>query len=171
MMQADLQTLFSNLAKASANQGAHPEVHPEPAPGLVQPTHGVEIPSAYKDFLRLLGPGSWGEFLHFHALEHMSTHEELLSSFMDDDLQELLEPTADVLVFASSDNGDMCGWHLHDLIRMPSDDCPVIRIAPRSFDGVVIAATTAELFQLLGLGANLFGVGALPRMFRPRSQQ
>ena len=166
-MTADLQTLFTNLAKASASHG----VHPEPGPGLVQPTHGVEIPSAYIDFLRLLGPGSWGEFLHFHAPEHMSTHEELLSSFMDDDLQELLEPTADVLVFASSDNGDMCGWHLHDLIRMPPDACPVIRIAPRSFDGVVIAATTAEFFQLLGQGANLFGVGALPWVFRPRSQQ
>ena len=164
-MTADLQTLFTNLAKASASQG----VHPEPGSGLVQPTHGVEIPSAYKDFLRLLGPGSWGEFLHFHAPEHMSTHEELLSSFMDDDLQELLEPTADVLVFASSDNGDMCGWHLHDLIRLPPDECSVIRIAPRSFDGEVIAATTAEFFRLLADGANFFGVGELPVAYRPRA--
>ena len=163
-MQADLQTLFSNLAKDSGAKGM------PIAPGLaqLQSSHAVEIPSAYLDFLHLLGPGSWGGFLHFHALEHMSTHEELLAPFMDEDLQEMLEPTADVLVFANSDNGDMCGWHLHDLIRMSPDVCPVIRIPPRSFDGAVIAASTAEFFRLLAGGENLFGVGALPLQFQPR---
>ena len=164
MMQIDLSTLFQSLAKASGAKG----MPLESGLARLRSSHSVEIPSAYLKFLHLLGPGSWGEFLHFHALQHMSTHEELLTPFMDEDLQEMLEPTADVLVFASSDNGDMCGWHLHDLIRLPPDECSVIRIPPRSFDGEVIAATTAEFFRLLADGANLFGVGELPVAYRPR---
>mgnify|MGYP001602162934 CR=1 FL=1 len=163
-MQIDLSTLFEQLAKASGTNG----MPLEPGLARLRSNHSVEIPSAYLNFMHLLGPGSWGGFLHFHALQHMSTHEELLAPFMDEDLQEMLEPTADVLVFANSDNGDMCGWYLHDLIRMAPDECPVIRIPPRSFDGDVIASSTAEFFRLLADGANLFGVGALPLEFQPR---
>ena len=165
MMQIDLSILFESLAKASGAKG----MPLESGLARLRSSHSVEIPSAYLKFLQMLGPGSWGEFLHFHELQHMSTQEELLTPFMDEDLQEMLEPTADVLVFASSDNGDMCGWHLHDLIRLPPDECPVIRIAPRSFDGEVVAATTAEFFRLLADGENLFGVGELPVAYRPRA--
>ena len=165
MMSAELQKMFEAMASSRGSTGASLDS------GLasVHSSHGVEIPAAYLQFLRILGPGSWGDFLHFQALEHLSTHEELLAPYMDEDLQEMLEPTADVLVFANSDNGDMCGWHLHDLIRLPPDECPVIRIAPRSFDGEVIAATTAEFFRLLADGANFFGVGELPVAYRPRA--
>ena len=165
MMSAELQNLFESMTSSHGTTGATLDS------GLasVHSSHEVEIPAAYLQFLRILGPGSWGGFLHFHALEHLSTHEELLAPFMDEDLQDMLEPTADVLVFASSDNGDMCGWHLHDLIRLPPDECPVIRIAPRSFDGEVVAATTAEFFRLLADGENLFGVGELPVAYRPRA--
>lgn len=165
MTEADLQALFESLAESSRARGM------AVGAGLaqLQSSHAVALPSAHRHFMRIVGPGSWGSFLHFHAMEHMSTHEELLAPFMDEDLEQMLEPTADVLVFANSDNGDMCGWHLHDLVRMPPDDCPVIRIAPRSFDGAVIAASTAEFFRLLLVeGANLFGVGALPWVFQPR---
>ena len=165
MMQIDLSTLFQSLAKASGAKG----MPLESGLARLRSSHSVEIPSAYLKFLHLLGPGGWGDFLHFQALEHLSIHEELLAPYMDEDLQEMLEPTADVLVFASSDNGDMCGWHLHDLIRLPPDECSVIRIAPRSFDGEVIAATTAEFFRLLADGANFFGVGELPVAYRPRA--
>ena len=165
MMSAELQNLFESM---TSSRGAI-SMTLDSGLASVRSIHGVEIPAAYLQFLRILGPGSWGGFLHFHALEHLSTHEELLEPFMDEDLQDMLDPTADVLVFASSDNGDMCGWHLHDLIRLPPDESPVIRIAPRSFEGEVIAATTAEFFRLLGGGENLFGVGELPVAYRPKA--
>ena len=157
-MTNKLHAIFEQLKEQSRAKGCMP----------LQDSHGVKLPESYLSFMRILGPGSWGGFLHFEAVQYLSTHAELLSTFMDDDLKEMLEPTADVLVFANSDNGDMCGWHLHDLTRTPADDCPVIRIAPRSFDGELIAKTTAEFFEKLGQGADLFGVGGLPLWFQPR---
>lgn len=157
-MTNKLHAIFEQLKEQSRAKGCMP----------LQDSHGVKLPESYLSFMRILGPGSWGGFLHFEAVQYLSTHAELLSTFMDDDLKEMLEPTADVLVFANSDNGDMCGWHLHDLARMPADDCPVIRIAPRSFDEELIAKTTADFFEKLGQGADLFGVGGLPLRFQSR---
>jgi hypothetical protein len=73
--------------------------------------HGVSLPEALAGFYRSVGVGALDDFLRFVAPQHMISHRELVGHLLDEEGERLIEPTADVIVFAQSDNGDMCGWH------------------------------------------------------------
>jgi hypothetical protein len=73
--------------------------------------HGVELPDALASFYRSVGVGALDDFLRFVAPQHMINHRELIEHLLDEQGERFIEPTADVIVFAQSDNGDICGWH------------------------------------------------------------
>lgn len=129
---------------------------------LVARRYGVQLPASYEAFMQLFGPGTLGGFLHVHPVPALQTHRERLRPFLDEELEALLADTGDVLIFADSDNGDMCGWQLADLRASPEP--PVVRVS--DFDGQVLAPSVTDLLVRLIAGEDLFGVGALPRTYR-----
>jgi hypothetical protein len=115
--------------------------------------HGAPLPDAL--YLRS-GIGTFGGFLHFEAPDGMCTHRELIEGLIDEDDEEDLAPTADVIVFARSDNRDMCGWHAADL-AVGQDR--VVRLD--GFDEEPLAHSTRQFLDLLPT-TDYFGFGVLP---------
>jgi hypothetical protein len=132
---------------------------------VIDRRYGVQLPPSYVAFMELLGPGTLGGFLHVHPVPALQTHRERLQPFLDEALEALLDETGDVLIFADSDNGDMCGWHLADLRVSPEP--VVVRVS--DFESERLAASVTELIVRLTAGEDLFGVGALPRTYRCRT--
>jgi len=122
--------------------------------------HGAELPAALAMFYRAAGVGTLGGFLHFVAPQYMSSHAELIGHLLDEDDQPRIEPTADVVVFAQSDNGDMCGWHA---AALAAADAPVVRLT--GFDETPLAASTSQFLEAV-LDADHFGTGSLPATYQ-----
>jgi hypothetical protein len=121
--------------------------------------HGVPLPEALASLYRSVGVGSFGDFLHFVAPHHMSTHRELIGHLLDEAGEKLIAPTADVIVFAQSDNGDMCGWHK---AALAAGDDRVVHLD--GFDEEPLTDSTERF--LAGLPHNdYFGVGILPTTY------
>ncbi|WP_022803083.1 SMI1/KNR4 family protein [Deinococcus ficus] len=137
--------------------GSPGEAHVESGLVRARRSYGVELPASYLAFLVEVGPGDLGGFLHFPPVTALQTHRERLLPFLDADMEALLAPTGDVLVFADSVNGDMCGWSLQSLRR--GGEVPVICV--NDFEGREVARSFHALLERLTAGDDLFGVGAL----------
>jgi hypothetical protein len=122
--------------------------------------HGTPLPSALAELYLRSGVGTFGGFLHFEAPDDMCTHRELVEDLIDADDEDELAPTADVIVFARSDNGDMCGWHAADLAAGKD---PVVRLD--GFDEEPLADSTREFLDNLP-DTNYFGFGVLDPSYR-----
>ena len=85
---------------------------------------------------------------------------------MDDDDLHMLEATGDVLIFATTDNGDMCGWQLAELRDAHRTTEPSILAFQDFAEPRTIATSTGDLVNRIAAGENLFGIGALPATFR-----
>jgi hypothetical protein len=128
--------------------------------------YSLTLPPSYWQFMRHFGPGTLGGFLHMLLPGHLQTHRERLEPFMDEELEALLVDTGDILVFATTNNRDMCGWQLADLKRM--EEAPIICVD--GFEAQVMASSVLELVDLLASGKDVFGIGALPNTFAPDLQ-
>ncbi|EOD69190.1 hypothetical protein H480_07558 [Amycolatopsis vancoresmycina DSM 44592] len=122
--------------------------------------HGTPLPAALAELYRQAGVGTFGGFLHFEPPDGMGTHRELLGDLIDEDDEEDLAPTADVIVFARSDNRDMCGWHAADLA---AGEDRVVRLD--GFDEEPLAGSTRQFLDGLP-GTDYFGIGVLPPTYR-----
>ncbi|WP_407568759.1 hypothetical protein [Deinococcus altitudinis] len=119
--------------------------------------HGVCLPASYEALMELFGPGTLGGFLHVHPASDLQLHRERLQPFLDEELEALLAETGDVLIFADSDNGDMCGWSLAEL--KAGSEPPVWWVS--DFEMGVLAGSVTDLTERLLAGEDLFGTGAL----------
>jgi hypothetical protein len=135
----------------------------EQAQQFVANQYGIRLPPSYTEFMLHFGPGTLGGFLHMLLPSHLQTHRDRLEPFMDEELEALLGDTGEILVFATTNNRDMCGWQLADLKQLP--EAPGIRVS--GFEGQVIAASVLELVDFLASGKDIFGSGALPTTFEP----
>lgn len=117
--------------------------------------HGLELPSSLAQLYQTVGVGGFGGFLHFESPNGIISHRELIEHLLDEDDEDLLEETGDVIVFARSDNGDMCGWH-------PGTD-RVVRLI--GFDEQPLAESTEEFLSGLPT-TDYFGVGILEPTYR-----
>jgi hypothetical protein len=156
----------TTLTKKYSFLSAPRPVDLEQAQQFVVNQYGIRLPPSYTEFMLHFGPGTLGGFLHMLLPSHLQTHQERLEPFMDDELRVLLEDTGNILVFATTNNKDMCGWQLADLKQLP--EAPVIRV--NGFEGQVIAASVLELVDFLASGKDVFGVGVLPKTFVPDLQ-
>lgn len=112
--------------------------------------HGMALPVALAELYQTIGVGTFGSFLHFEPPDGILTHRGLIEHLLDDDDEDLLEETGDVLMFARSDNGDMCGWH-------PNTE-EVVRLI--GFDELPLAESTHEFLSNLPT-TDYFGIGVL----------
>ncbi|MGW4062814.1 SMI1/KNR4 family protein [Amycolatopsis sp. NPDC004747] len=119
--------------------------------------HGTPLPGALAELYRQVGVGTFGGFLHFEPPDGMCTHRELIEDLLDEDD---LAPTADVIVFARSDNRAMCGWHTADLAA--GKDRVVLL---DGFDEEPLAGSTREFLESLP-GTDYFGFGVLAPTYR-----
>ncbi|MET8996445.1 SMI1/KNR4 family protein [Amycolatopsis sp. NPDC004169] len=122
--------------------------------------HGMPLPGALAELYREAGVGTFGGFLHFEAPDEMCTHRELIEDLIDEDDEEELAPTADVIVFARTDNRDMCGWHAADLA---AGEDRVVRLD--GFDEEPLAGSTRRFLDGLP-GTDYFGFGVLAPTYR-----
>jgi hypothetical protein len=122
--------------------------------------HGVALPDALVELYVQSGVGTFGGFLHFEAPDGMCTHRELIEHLIDEDDEEDLAPTADVILFARSDNRDMCGWHTADLVAGKDR---VVRLD--GFDEEPLADSTRQFLDGLP-DTNYFGFGVLPSTYK-----
>jgi hypothetical protein len=120
---------------------------------------GAPLPEALAELYLSAGVGTFGDFLHFEPPDGMGTHRELIEHLIDEDDEEALAPTADVIVFARSDNGDMCGWHTADLLAGRDR---VVRL--EGFDEQPLADSTRQFLENLPR-TDYFGVGVLPATY------
>jgi hypothetical protein len=120
---------------------------------------GVPLPDALVEIYLSVGVGTFGDFLRFEPPDGMSTHRETIEHLIDEDDEEALAPTADVIVFARSDNGDMCGWHTADLVAGRDR---VVRL--EGFDEEPLADSTRQFLDRLP-NTDYFGVGVLPATY------
>src|SRR5262245_46584306 len=121
---------------------------------------GAALPAALADLYLSTGVGTFGGFLHFDPPDGMCTQRELIEHLIDDDDEEHLAPTADVIVFARSDNGDMCGWHTADLAAGKDR---VVRLD--GFDEEPLADSTRQFLDNLP-NTDYFGVGVLSLTYK-----
>jgi len=109
----------------------------------------VELPESYIAFLNYFGAGTLGNFFQFHPPAHMNTHREKLEPFVDDELNEIINvnDSGDILIFATTNNGDMLGWKLEEmrLNREPR----VFEVPARTFDVREIANNVADFISSL----------------------
>ena len=79
----------------------------------------------------------------------MNTHREKLEPFVDDELNEIinLNDSDDILIFSTTDTGDMFGWKLEKmrLNREPR----VFEVPTRTFDVREIANNVADFIRSL----------------------
>ena len=122
--------------------------------------HGAPLPDAVTELYLRSGVGTFGGFLHFEAPDGMCTHRELIEDLIDEDDEEDLAPTADVIVFARSDNRDMCGWHTADLAAGADR---VVRLD--GFDEEPLADSTRQFLDSLPT-TDYFGFGVLPSTYQ-----
>jgi len=131
----------------------------------LNPSYGVELPPSYLGFMKELGPGTLGGFLHFQPPGYLNSYRERMAPFLDSELEAALVDSGEILIFADSDNGDCCGWQLAELGR--SAEPEVVRIPPRSFDAVGLGCSFGELFERLTDGADVFRIGPLQARYQP----
>ena len=122
--------------------------------------HGTPLPDALAELYLRSGVGTFGGFLHFEPPHGMSTHRELIEHLIDEDGEADLAPTADVIVFARSDNRDMCGWHAADLA---AGEDRVVRLD--GFDEEPLADSTRQFLDGLP-STDYFGFGVLSPTYR-----
>ena len=124
---------------------------------------GVELPRSYVEFVSLFGAGTVGGFLHIHAAHALQTHRSRIEHLLgQEDAEHLLGSTGDVVVFADSNNGDMCGWHLADLRTQREPEV----VCFQGFDDArTIGASVVDLIRRIAAGKDVFGVGPLPQTF------
>ena len=123
--------------------------------------HGSPLPGVSAELYLQSGVGTFGGFVHFEAPDSVCTHRELLEDLIYEDDEEDLAPTADVIVFARSDNRDMCGWHAADL-AVGLDR--VVRLD--GFDEEPLADSTRQFLDSLP-DTNYFGFGVLVPAYKP----
>lgn len=121
---------------------------------------GAPLPDALAELYLRFGVGTFGGFLHFEPPNGMSTHRELIEDLIDEDDEDDLAPTADVIVFARSDNRDMCGWHTADLAV---GEDRVVRLD--GFDEEPLADSTRQFLDSLPT-TDYFGFGVLPSTYQ-----
>lgn len=117
--------------------------------------HGMELPPPLARLYQTVGVGTFGGFLHFEPPDGILSHRGLIEHLLDDDDDDLLDETGDVIVFARSDNGDMCGWH-------PGADRVVCLIG---FDELPLTESTEEFLSGLPT-TDYFGIGVLALTYR-----
>lgn len=139
--------------------GVDPSAHGWSATAFNCPRPEIELPPSYRSFMRVVGPGTLSGFVRLQPPGNMSLYRERLAPFMDAELAEALADSGDVLIFADSDNGDYCGWHLEELRQVAEPR--VVRIAPRSFDANDAAPDFPSFIDRLISGVDLFGIGPL----------
>jgi len=113
------------------------------------PHYEVKLPESYIAFLNYFGAGTLGNFFQFYPPAQMNTHRERLEPFIDDELNEILDEndSGDILIFATTDNGDMLGWKLEEmkLNREPR----VFEIPTRTFEVREIGNDVGDLIRSL----------------------
>ncbi|THF68963.1 SMI1/KNR4 family protein [Deinococcus sp. Arct2-2] len=131
----------------------------------VAQTYGAALPLAYQELIRALGAGTFGGFLHLLPVTEVHTHRHRLAPFLDAEVEQWLEEegSGDVLIFAVTDNGDLCGWPL-DALRTGSE-APVVRLI--DFEMQPLAPSIVALMAQLVSGQDVFGIGPLPATFTP----
>ena len=109
--------------------------------------YGVKLPESYFAFLNSFGAGTLGGFFQFHPPGHMNTHRERLEPFMDDELSEMVDEndSGDILIFATTDNGDMLGWKLEEMKL--NIEPKIFEIPTRTFDVNEIANNVGDLIS------------------------
>lgn len=129
----------------------------------VAEAYGVALPPSYQEVMRVFGAGTFGGFLHLLPVTELQTHRQRLEPFLDTELEEWLEESGDVLVFAVSDNGDLCGWALDSL--QTTNEAPVVWLT--DFEVQPLAPSALALMVRLASGQDVFGTGPLPATFTP----
>jgi len=113
----------------------------------LDPIYEVNLPESYQDYLKHFGAGFLGGFYHFHSPADMNTHRERLAPFEDTELDQILKEndSGEVLIFATSENGDMLGWRLSEFNN--PDEPRILKIPARSFEVVELASNVKELIE------------------------
>lgn len=133
----------------------------------VAQTYGVALPPSYQEVIQRFGAGTFGGFLHFLPVTELCTHRHRLEPFLDAELEQCLEESGDILIFAVTDNGDLCGWALNSL--QTESEAPVIRLV--DFEVQPLAPSVLALMARLVSGEDVFGIGPLPTTFTPQSRE
>ena len=107
------------------------------------------VPQSYLTFLESFGPGTLGDFFDFLPPHLANTHEERLEPFMDEELKSLIDEggSGDILIFATTANGDMFGWKLTEL-RLEGEP-QVYQIPAGSFDCTEAADDVKQFIEQL----------------------
>ena len=130
--------------------------------------YSVTIPASFIYFFDLFGPGTLGGFLHFLPVRWFKTHAERLEGFLDDEIRLSLEDeqSGDILIFATTDNGDLFGWKLPALRGQSEPE--VVRIYYRSFEYELYAPTFKDFIKGIVETASVAGCGPLPFLYTPQ---
>lgn len=129
----------------------------------VAEVYGVALPPSYQEVMQVFGAGTFGGFLHLLPVTELQTHRHRLEPFLDSELEQWLEESGDVLIFAVSDNGDLCGWALDSL--QTTNEAPVVLLI--DFEVQPLAPSVLALLVRLVSGQDVFGTGPLPATFTP----
>ncbi|MFF0447682.1 SMI1/KNR4 family protein [Streptomyces sp. NPDC004609] len=121
---------------------------------------GFPLPEALRALYADAGPGTYGGFLHILPPSWILTHRERVGPLLGAEDEPEIAATADVLVFATTDNGDLIGWHAE---QRPFED-RVVRLV--GFDEIPLGLRTGEFLRALGR-EDLFGVGRLSGGYVP----
>ncbi|MFB9991552.1 SMI1/KNR4 family protein [Deinococcus oregonensis] len=131
----------------------------------VAQTYGVALPPSYQEVIRAFGAGTLGGFFHLLPVTEVHTHRHRLAPFLDREVEQWLEEegSGDVLIFAVTNNGDLCGWPLDAL--QTGSEAPVVRLM--DFEVQPLAPSVLVLMAQLVSGQDVFGIGPVPATFVP----
>jgi hypothetical protein len=134
----------------------------------IKQQYAVTIPNSYIYFMELFGPGTLGGFLHFLPIQWLNTHEERLEGVLDAEGHSFLEEeeSGDILIFATTDNGDLFGWKLPALRTQPEPE--VMRIYYRSFEYEIYAPTFKDFMEGIVNIKSIAGCGPIPLSYLPQ---
>lgn len=116
---------------------------------------GHVLAAGYAELLRRFGPGTFNEFLHVHAPQHVSTYGERLG-MLDD---AVLVRHA---IFADDDNGGALSWDIE--LGAAS---PIFSFAPRGITPERIASDADALLARMSDGTLAWENGPLRAFFLP----
>jgi len=101
----------------------------------LDPVYEVNLPESYQEYLEHFGAGFLGGF---YELDHMLKEND----------------SGEILIFATSENGDMLGWRLSEFNNL--DEPRILKIPTRSFEVVELASNVKKLIQQMIITPSKF---------------